>query len=56
MEGQNYNISQVNKYTFEFQSIGKKRLLKQVSFDEIEYGVYNMALGTVLEGHGWLSG
>ena len=49
MAEQTYKISQVNKHVFEFPSVGKKHLVKQVSLDEIEPGIYNMALGTVLD-------
>jgi uncharacterized protein DUF6934 len=50
MEEQAYNISQISKYIFEFPSIGKKRLLKQVVFSKMEYSpAYNLSLGTVLE-------
>ena len=51
MEDQAYNISRVSRYVFKFPSIGKKQLLKQVSFSGMKYNpdVYNLALGTVLE-------
>lgn len=52
MESQTYNISKVTRYTFEFRSIGKERLLKQVVFTNMESNanVYNLSLGTVMRG------
>jgi hypothetical protein len=51
MEDEAYNISQVSKYIFEFPSIGKKHLLKQVVFSKMNnsHNDYNLSLGTVLE-------
>jgi len=51
MDDEVYNISQVSKYIFEFPSIGKKHLLKQVVFSKMNYNHndYNLSLGTVLE-------
>ena len=49
MENETYNILRVNGYIFEFESVGIRRIEKQVSFDEIRYQTYNLSLGTVLE-------
>ena len=51
MEDEAYNISQVSKYIFEFPSIGRKHLLKQVRFSKMKHSpnLYNLSLGTVLE-------
>ena len=51
MEEEVYHISQVSKYVFEFPSIGKKHLLKQVVFSKMSYNHnnYNLSLGTILE-------
>jgi len=51
MEGTPYKISQIDEYVFEFRSIGRKKLLKQVEFTLINsnQNIYNLSLGTVLE-------
>ena len=51
MENESYKISRIGTFIFEFTSVGTKPLLKRISFDEIEHGtgIYNLALGTVLE-------
>jgi len=51
MENETYNISQASKYIFEFPSIGRKHLLKQVVFSKMRYSpnIYNLSLGTILK-------
>ena len=51
MEEQPYNVTHISNYIFEFPSIGKKHLVKQVRFSKMKYSpyTYNLSLGTVLE-------